>query len=54
MAHTVAPKRRFTDPLPLAQSQLADFKDAAERCKSLEKELKEKNLLVGKLRHEGE
>ncbi|KAK0528948.1 hypothetical protein OC835_004481 [Tilletia horrida] len=35
-----------------AESQLADFKNAAERCERLEREVKEKNLFVGKLRHE--
>ncbi|KAE8267038.1 hypothetical protein A4X09_0g5306 [Tilletia walkeri] len=36
-----------------AESQLADYKNAAERCERLEREVKEKNLFVGKLRHEG-
>ncbi|KAE8257632.1 hypothetical protein A4X13_0g2234 [Tilletia indica] len=35
-----------------AESQLADYKNAAERCERLEREVKEKNLFVGKLRHE--
>ncbi|PWN98934.1 hypothetical protein FA09DRAFT_307270 [Tilletiopsis washingtonensis] len=36
----------------VAEATLSDYKEGAERCKALEKEVKEKNLLVGKLRHE--
>ncbi|PWN91206.1 hypothetical protein FA10DRAFT_228591 [Acaromyces ingoldii] len=35
-----------------AEAQATEFKGAAERCQALEKEVKEKNLLIGKLRHE--
>ncbi|KAI3629113.1 hypothetical protein CBS9595_000185 [Malassezia furfur] len=35
-----------------AQSQLAAAQEAAGRCGALEQEVKEKNLLIGKLRHE--
>lgn len=36
------------------QTQLSNFQGAAERSQTLEREVKEKNLLIGKLRHEGE
>lgn len=35
-----------------AESQLAAAQEAAGRCGALEQEVKEKNLLIGKLRHE--
>lgn len=35
-----------------AQSQLAAAQEAAGRCGALDQEVKEKNLLIGKLRHE--
>lgn len=35
-----------------AEALASDYKGAAERCQTLEKEVKEKNLLIGKLRHE--
>lgn len=46
--------RCLADQGLINQGKLADYKDAAERNTALEKEVKEKNLLVGKLRHEGE
>jgi chromosome segregation ATPase len=36
-----------------AEGTASEYKEAAERCQQLEKEVKEKNLLIGKLRHEG-
>jgi hypothetical protein len=35
-----------------AEEQARTYKEAAERCQVLEKDIKEKNLLVGRLRHE--
>lgn len=35
-----------------AEQQARTYKEAAERCAVLEKDVKEKNMLVGKLRHE--
>ena len=37
-----------------AEGRANEFEQGWERCQSLEKEVKEKNLLIGKLRHEGE
>lgn len=36
-----------------AETQLAKAQDDLERFQQFEKEVKEKNLLIGKLRHEG-
>jgi len=47
------PSRSLPFPLRL-QSRLNDLKDDAGRSQSLEREVKEKNLLIGKLRHESE
>lgn len=40
------------EKLRFAEKRYLESKDAAERAKSLEQEVKEKNLLIGKLRHE--
>lgn len=37
-----------------AEKRYTESRDAAEKSKVLEQEVKEKNLLIGKLRHEGE
>ena len=36
-----------------AEAKLKEYQDAAERCVTMEQDVKEKNLLIGKLRHEG-
>ncbi|CEH18825.1 MYOSIN HEAVY CHAIN-RELATED [Ceraceosorus bombacis] len=48
----VASLEEYKQRSTIAESKLADYRDAAERNAILEKEVKEKNLLVGKLRHE--
>jgi len=37
-----------------AENQASEYKQGWEKCQTLEREVKEKNLLIGKLRHEGE
>lgn len=37
-----------------AESEAREYRQGWEKCQSLEKEVKEKNILIGKLRHEGE
>ncbi len=37
-----------------AETRLAELSNDASRSSSLEKELKEKNQIIGKLRHDGE
>jgi len=37
----------------LSQSELSQVKDEINRVQQYEKDIKEKNLLIGKLRHEG-
>lgn len=36
-----------------AEEQAKEYKEGWEKCQLLEKEIKEKNMLIGKLRHEG-
>ncbi|UZJ57118.1 hypothetical protein CBS101457_006438 [Exobasidium rhododendri] len=36
----------------IAEAQAGEFKQGWERCQTLEKDVKEKNILIGKLRHE--
>lgn len=47
---TLHPDRALAKPTKL---QLEENRSTSSKTQDLEKELKEKNLLIGKLRHEG-
>lgn len=54
LQHTSRSMQEYKQRAAAAESKLAASNSDSERCTALQKEVKEKNIFIGKLRHEGE